>query len=131
MKQEEDPLKELFDGFEPHIGDSDDFMSRLESRLDSVEMIRDRAADSRRRCILAAVIAAFVGFVFGVLITLSMPYIGLAVFTSATDATASGLWGFTFDPMAVISLVFTAALSLFIAVNAYSVTLSALKSRSK
>ena len=129
MKQEEDPLKEMFDGFEPQIGDSDEFMSRLESRLDSVEIIRDRAAEARRRSILAAVIAAFVGFAFGVLTTLLMPHIGLAVFTSATDASAPGLWGFTFDPMAVISLVLTAALSLFIAVNAYSVTLSALRTR--
>lgn len=128
MKQQEDPLKNLFDGFDPELGDTARFMSRLEARLDSVEMIRSRSAESRRHYIMAAVIAAFAGFVSGVIIMLLLPHIGLQMLTPSTVAADTTLVSRFFEPMTALPILLTAALSLFIAVNAYSVTLSALRS---
>lgn len=128
MKQQEDPLKNLFDGFNPELGDTARFMSRLEARLDSVEMIRSRSAESRRHYIMAAVIAAFAGFVSGVIIMLLLPHIGLQMLTPSTVAADTTLVSRFFEPMTALPILLTAALSLFIAVNAYSVTLSALRS---
>lgn len=128
MKQQEDPLKNLFDGFDPELGDTDSFMSRLEARLDGVEMIRNRSADSRRRYIIAAVIAAFAGFVSGVIIMLLLPHISLQMLTPSPVAAGSTFVSRFFEPATVLSILLTAALSLFIAVNAYSVTLTALGS---
>lgn len=128
MKQQEDPLKNLFDGFDPELGDTDSFMSRLEARLDGVEMIRNRSADSRRRYIIAAVIAAFAGFVSGVIIMLLLPHISLQMLTPSPVTAGSTFVSRFFEPATVLSILLTAALSLFIAVNAYSVTLTALGS---
>lgn len=128
MKQQEDPLKNLFDGFNPELGDTARFMSRLEARLDSVEMIRSRSAESRRHYIMAAVIAAFAGFVSGVIIMLLLPHIGLQMLTPSPVAADTTFVSRFFEPMTALPILLTAALSLFIAVNAYSVTLSALRS---
>lgn len=128
MKQQEDSLKNLFDGFDPELGDTVRFMSRLETRLDSVEMIRSRSAESRRHYIMAAVIAAFAGFVSGVIIMLLLPHIGLQMLTPSSVATVATLVSRFFEPATALPILLTAALSLFIAVNAYSVTLTALGS---
>lgn len=128
MKQQEDPLKNLFDGFDPELGDTDSFMSRLEARLDGVEMIRNRSADSRRRYIIAAVIAAFAGFVSGVIIMLLLPHISLQMLTPSPVTAGATFVSRFFEPATVLSILLTAALSLFIAVNAYSATLTALGS---
>ena len=128
MKPQEDPLKNLFDGFDPELGDTARFISRLEARLDSVEMIRSRSAESRRHYIMAAVIAAFAGFVSGVIIMLLLPHIGLQMLTPSPIAADTTLVSRFFEPMTALPILLTAALSLFIAVNAYSVTLSALRS---
>lgn len=128
MKQQEDPLKNLFDGFDPELGDTARFMSRLEARLDRVEMIRSRSAESRRHYIMAAVIAAFAGFVSGVIIMLLLPHIGLQMLTLSPVAADTIPVSRFFEPMTALPILLTAALSLFIAVNAYSVTLSALRS---
>ena len=128
MKQQEDPLKNLFDGFDPELGDTDSFMSRLEARLDGVEMIRNRSADSRRRYIIAAVIAAFAGFVSGVIIMLLLPHINLQMLTPSPVTAGATFVSRFFEPATVLSILLTAALSLFIAVNAYSATLTALGS---
>lgn len=124
----DDPLKQLFDSYDPELRDTDAFMNNLEARLDSVEMIRSRSAESRRHYIMAAVIAAFAGFVSGVIIMLLLPHIGLQMLTPSTVAADPIPVSRFFEPATVLSILLTAALSLFIAVNAYSVTLTALGS---
>ncbi len=131
MKQQDDPLKKLFDGFDPQLDDTTRFMSRLEARLDSVEIIRSKTAASRRLYIIAAVIAAFVGFVSGVIITLLLPHIGLNMLTSSSTTVVAPAIARVIEPATALPILLIAALSLFIAVNAYSVTLYFLKLRRK
>ena len=128
MTQHEDPLKQLFDGFDPALDDTGRFMSRLEARLDSVEHIRDAAAATRRRYIIAALVAAFAGFVSGVIIMLLLPHISLQMLTPSPVTAGATFVSRFFEPATVLSILLTAALSLFIAVNAYSVILTALGS---
>ncbi len=73
--EEDDKLKQLFDGFYPSMDSDRDFMARLTHALDSVEMIKERAIAQKRRNRCAVIAAAVVGFVTGVLFTLSMPFI--------------------------------------------------------
>ncbi len=131
MKQQDDPLKKLFDVFDPQLDDTTRFMSRLEARLDSVEIIRSKTAASRRLYIIAAVIAAFVGFVSGVIITLLLPHIGLNMLTSSSTTVVAPAIARVIEPATALPILLIAALSLFIAVNAYSVTLYFLKLRRK
>lgn len=122
----DDPLKQLFDNYDPDLRDTDAFMNNLEARLDSVEIIRSHAAATRRRYIIAALIAAFAGFISGVIITILLPHIGLQMLISEASATAPGLMPNFLSPITIISVLLTAAISLFIALNTYTVTLTAL-----
>jgi hypothetical protein len=76
---DEDKLQELFDNFKPELSSDNLFMNKLQQNLNSVELVRQQNAVLRAQNKTAVAIAAFVGFVVGVLFTLALPYIGAAV----------------------------------------------------
>ncbi len=71
---ENDELKSLFDDFQPRLPSEADFMSRLTSNLDAVEMVRSHNV-SGNRAHRPALYAAIAGFVVGILFSLAIPAI--------------------------------------------------------
>ncbi|MDE7388562.1 MAG: hypothetical protein K2M97_04845, partial [Muribaculaceae bacterium] len=76
---EDDELKRIFSDFEPDMSPDFQFVSKLEQRLEAVEIVREQVAEVRSRSRKAVVIAAVVGFVVGFLSSLSLPYLSAAV----------------------------------------------------
>ncbi|MDE6371006.1 MAG: hypothetical protein K2K92_05910 [Duncaniella sp.] len=79
-----DPLKDIFDSYDPILGPADDFMARLNARLDAVEEVRtshqleverlNRHMSAIKRRLHMATIAAFVvGFLSGALCAMLTP----------------------------------------------------------
>lgn len=78
---DDDKLKELFSGFEPELSPDSQFMSRLQRRMEAVELVKTHSAALRRRNKIAVVVAAVSGFVTGVVMTLLYPLIGTYIMT--------------------------------------------------
>lgn len=61
----EDKLKDLFDGYKPHLGDAADFIAGLDKSLNSVEALKDYRErcrrDSRRLILVAFLCGSLVG----------------------------------------------------------------------
>ncbi len=70
---QDDELKALFSNFNPHISSDKRFMTRLQSRLDTIDRLNHEIAAMRRRNRRAVVLAALAGFVAGVLTCLLLP----------------------------------------------------------
>lgn len=73
---EEDKLKDIFEAYRPELTSDSLFAARLQRNLDSVEIVRRRQAEMRRRGRLAVAVAAATGFVVGALLSLLLPYLG-------------------------------------------------------
>ncbi|MBD5171560.1 MAG: hypothetical protein HDT07_06100 [Bacteroidales bacterium] len=119
--EEDDKIKELFTGFNPAMDSDRDFMDRLTRSLDSVEMIRERATELRRRNRRAVVAAALVGFVTGIAFTLAMTFIkgwigNLLTHIPSTPAST--------DTPAIIGWVITAAASILAALGTYELAVT-------
>lgn len=80
-------LQELFEGFDPELTPTADFMASLSERLDAVEVIRQHNEARLRRVRRAARFAALAGVAAGVVMTLLAPR--LAPLLSALDIVAS------------------------------------------
>lgn len=121
---EEDKLKEVFKGFAPELPSDSLFMSKLQRRLDSVEIIRRHNLSMRKRSCRAVVIAGCVGFLIGFLVSTFLPVIELA-FDTLLGSLPSGL--FLYDSNILSSFVgwlTIAAISVIASVSAYDISLS-------
>ncbi len=73
---EKDDLKDIFSAYNPPPAQSTlRFMSRLNERLDTVELIKERNTSCRRRSRLAVAVAGIAGVAVGSLLTLAMPWL--------------------------------------------------------
>ena len=88
---EDDKLKDLFAGFNPPMGDNNQFMSKLERNLQAVEFAKTHCAEARRKNRVAVVVASFVGFVCGVVFTLCYPYL-LGLIDGFKDVSSDVAW---------------------------------------
>lgn len=88
---EDDQLKDLFAGFNPPMGDNNQFMSKLERNLQAVEFAKTHCAEARRKNRVAVVVASFVGFVCGVVFTLCYPYL-LGLIDEFKDVSPDVAW---------------------------------------
>ena len=84
---EEDRLKAILQDFSPVMAPDDTFMSRLEEKLRSVELVKQQLEQQRRRNRLAIVLAALTGFVCGIVSALCYPRL-LAAITDAVSEVA-------------------------------------------
>ena len=61
----EDKLKDVFDGYKPHLSDADDFIAGLDKSLKSIEALKDYREgcrrDSRRLILVAFLCGSLVG----------------------------------------------------------------------
>lgn len=73
MKKENDEISSLFNDFNPDLSSGRLFMSRLEHNLDTVEIVKKRNAAFHKASRKAVAIAAFAGFVTGIMFTILLP----------------------------------------------------------
>lgn len=76
---DDDKLKFLFSDFDPELSSDLQFMSRLQRNLNSVEIIKQHAAEIRSKNRRAVIVAACVGVIVGLLFSLALPAISDAV----------------------------------------------------
>ena len=69
----DDKLQNIFAGFNPSMSSDADFMKRLNSNLDLVELIRMDIVKKQKNHKLAVITAACVGFFIGILLTALYP----------------------------------------------------------
>ena len=121
---EDEGIKEIFSSYDPELSSSMAFMERLERNLDAVELIHQENAAVLKRNRIAVAIASAAGFAAGVIFTLLLPYI-YGIVRSIIDSfpAISNL-----DPTGSYSLaaayIVIGAVSVFVAVNTYSLSLS-------
>ena len=126
---EEDKLKDLFKSYDPELSSSRDFIERLERNLNAVELIhRDNAAVLKRNRIAVA-IASVAGFITGVVFTLSLPYIEVFVNTLLSSLLSAFRLPDVLYSNQVVSWLLVGAISVFVGLNTYTITLSLLPSR--
>lgn len=87
MNEQDKDIKKLFESFNPEVGDGEQFMRKLENRMDSVEFLRESSRRTIRNYRKAGVAAALAGFACGVLMTLFLPRI-VSLITSLSSAAA-------------------------------------------
>lgn len=127
MEMEDDKLKSLFADFQPDLSSDRAFVERLERNLHSVEIVRQRSAELRARNRKAVVIAAFAGFVVGMLFTLTLPYLNALVAGWRLELPESALLGILANNFAMIAWTLVCGTVVFTALNAYELSLSLLK----
>lgn len=69
----DDNLQNIFAGFDPPMSSDADFMKRLNSNLDLVELIKMDIVKKQKNHKAAVIIAACAGFFIGVLLTVLYP----------------------------------------------------------
>lgn len=126
---EEDRIKELFREYDPELSSSKAFINRLERHLDAVEMIHRENAAVMKRNRVAVIAAACAGFISGMIFTLLLPYlvdiVGYFIETLTGLLGNNGFYGYH----QAISWIFVGAVSVFVALNTYDITLSLLPLR--
>lgn len=119
-------LKDMFAGFNPPVSDSRAFMRRLAHSLDAVETVRRQNAVVRRLNRRAAVIAASVGFVVGMLFALAIPWV-LGAISSIEMPRVEILTLPAADIVRVALWCLTGGVSVVSAINAYDVSLALMR----
>lgn len=79
MNQEDKEIRDLLSSFTPSQGPELDFMARLQSRMDTIDMVKEQIAEERRRNRRAIIIAAFSGCFIGLLLALALPLIQIVI----------------------------------------------------
>lgn len=127
----EDELSEIFRNFNPEMPSGSNFMSRLEGRLDAVEMVKQRNAQTIRNTRIAAILAAVAGFIAGMLTMLFMPWI-----TTTAQAMLEAVQIHTVlrlsatESLPIFGWLATGLMALLTALTTYSLALPLLHSRS-
>lgn len=125
---DDDKIRDLFGCFEPEISGEREFINRLEVNLRSVEMIKDYNSDIKRRNRIAVIIAAFVGFISGILCTLLFPWMVDSAVTFGSSSVVDSLKNLTEQDYLMIYWIAIAGATAFISFNTYELSLYFLKS---
>lgn len=72
---EDEKLKEIFNGFNPELSSSFQFMTKLKKNMDAVEIVKLYNASQKKRNKIAVALAGICGFAMGVILTLLYPMI--------------------------------------------------------
>lgn len=130
MKENEDDLKTIFDGFKPGLSPEFDFMKRLERNIDAVESIKQHNTALHRLNRRAAAVAALAGFVVGTLFSLAMPWL-LRCLDSMDMPSVKLLYAPIEDYANLIAWLVIGAVSVLTATNAYELALRLLPARAR
>ena len=118
---EEDRLKAILQDFSPVMAPDDTFMSRLEEKLRSVELVKQQLEQQRRRNRLAIVLAALTGFVCGIVSALCYPRLLAAITDAVTAGTAAARFITTYGSEVALSILCMAA--AMVTYTVYDITL--------
>ena len=107
-------IKDLFAGFNPEMSSDRLFMTRLEGRLHSGELLKEQQARMARRSRVAVAVAAVVGFFTGMLFYALLPWLWrmLAGAQLPPESLRVALW------------IAVGAASVFTAMNAYDLAMA-------
>ena len=126
---EDNRLTALFSDFEPAVSSDSQFLSKLERNLDYVEIIKQHTAEARSRNRKAVVIAALVGFIVGVLFSLTLPYLGSVASQWQMTLPSGSMLRFFANNFTIVAWSVIGGTSALAALNSYEITLSLLKRR--
>lgn len=126
---EEDKIKGLFSGFDPDLSSDSRFMSRLESNMRAVDLIKEHNRELLKMNRKAVMIAAVVGFVCGFLFSMAMPAIGEAMMKLRQTVEAGSFLSVVAHNYLPITWAIIATVSRFIAINTFELSLFLLERR--
>ena len=124
---EDKSIRELFNNFDPELSNDFQFMSRLKNNMDSVELVKKHNLELQRKNRKAVIIAASVGFLFGLLFSMFLPAIGEAV-----KGMQAGLHPGSFVSLLAanylpIALTIIAGASVFISLNTFDLAIALMR----
>jgi hypothetical protein len=119
---EDDKLKELFNNFQPEMPSSLQFMAKLQKNMERVEILKQHNLAIKRRNKLAVCIAATIGFLMGVILTLLFPLIGSWVSTFSISLPHLQISSLTID-YSFVGWIIMAVTCIITALNAYEIAL--------
>jgi hypothetical protein len=119
---EDDKLKELFTNFQPEMSSSLQFMAKLQMDMKRVEFLKQHNLAIKRRNKLAVCIAAAVGFLMGVILTLLFQLIGSWVSTFSISLPHLQINSITID-YSFVGWIIMAGTCIITSLNAYEIAL--------
>jgi hypothetical protein len=119
---EDDKIKELFTNFQPEMSSSLQFMAKLQKNMERVEILKQHSIAIKKRNKLAVCIAAAIGFLMGVILTLLFPLIGSWVSTFSISLPHLQISSFTID-YSFVGWIIMAVTCIITALNAYEIAL--------
>jgi hypothetical protein len=119
---EDDKIKELFTNFQPEMSSSLQFMAKLQKNMEQVEILRQHHLAIKERNKFAVCIAAAIGFLVGVILTLLFPLIGSWVSTFSISLPHLQISSITID-YSFVGWMIVAVTCVIIALNAYEIAL--------
>lgn len=135
-----DPLKDIFDNYAPTLSPADDFMARLNARLDAVEDAKTANEEEmervhahmnaiKRRMHVATVAAFIVGFLSGAVCAYLAPlaafYLKAMLLTNPSFTLPHFSGSALISPvLTTLPWIFTAAISIFAAMRTYEAILA-------
>jgi hypothetical protein len=119
---EDDKIKELFTNFQPEMSSSLQFMAKLQKNMERVEILKQHSLAIKKRNKFAVCIAAAIGFLMGVILTLLFPLIGSWVSTFSISLPHLQISSFTID-YSFVGWIIMAVTCIITALNAYEIAL--------
>lgn len=126
---EEDTLHDLFKDFNPELSSDSLFMDKLKHNIYTVELIRQQNAELRAQNKKAIAIAAFVGFVVGVIFAMLLPYLGSAVQSVQSTLHEGSFLRVLAQNYLILAWIVVGGTAVLSAVNTYELSLSLMKSK--
>ncbi|MDE6650539.1 MAG: odorant receptor [Muribaculaceae bacterium] len=120
---EDDKLKDIFDGYNPELSSSFQFMRKLERNMESVEIIKRHDAALKRRNKIAVAISGLCGFAMGVILTLILPLIENRISSMSILLPFINISRLTVD-YGFVAWIVIAAASVLTAINAYEASMA-------
>lgn len=71
----DDKLTQIFANYNPQLSKDEEFMKNLDSKLRAVELVNEQWEKKRKKNRIAIIAAAITGFVFGIISTISYPWL--------------------------------------------------------
>ena len=121
----------MLTNFEPELSSDFQFMSKLERSLNSVEILKQHAAEVRSRNKKAVVLAAVLGFIVGMLFSLTLPYLSSAVAEWQLSLPGDSMLNALADNFTIIAWIAIGGTSVLTALNTYEVSLSLIKPKTQ
>lgn len=120
---DDDKIKQLFAAYEPELTSDNQFMERLQRKMQAVELIKEKTAEIRRKNRWAVKIAALTGFITGATFTLCFPYLSELLVNIAAASSVMASYAASYGDITIWIAIALATSTL--SFTAYDLTLFA------